>query len=324
MAEQRPAYIDGLEVAAIEMRRGVLGQGGVFGAGDLAVTAGAGNTVDVAAGQAFIDNNFGAFQGRYAIVNDATKNSANFEGGGIPAPGAQPAVHQIVAKIWDPAFEAVGVGGRRWRLMVVPGVPTSGATIDNRSGAVGGGAATNSPQLAADPWRNTLRLADVHQTSAGVLTIRDRRPWARGIEYSSIWNGGNRTLIDAVMSQLQPAPPGFTRRVEVGANGLIQVSIGATGLSPSATTAGWVGLGFAVDGTVIQETTAARLTNAAVDYYTPLNVLHPHSVTPGSHLVEVRGRKLGGTSWVILGAATQPISFEIRERLSANSGNGSA
>lgn len=187
MTETRPFYQDGLEVAALELRLVVILLQGVVGAGDLKVTQGAGSTVDVALGQAILNNNFASFQGRYGIVNDATKNSANFEGGGIPAPGAQPALHQIVAKMWDPAYEAVGVNGRRWRLMVVPGAPASGCTIDNRLGAVD---AAVGAQLVTDPWRNALRLADVHQATNGVLTIRDRRPFARG-QYRRILRTAN-------------------------------------------------------------------------------------------------------------------------------------
>jgi hypothetical protein len=184
MTELRPFYQEGLEVGGLELRLGMpFVSTGAMDVNSLKATVGAGNTVDIAAGWGIVENNFGAFQGKYGIVNDATKNSANFEGGGIPAAGAQPAVHAIVAKVWDPAYESVATyghtlaDGRRWRLMVVPGVATTGAQIADplaanyRAGAV---------SLTADPWRNVMHICDVLRATNGTITIADRRLDATG------------------------------------------------------------------------------------------------------------------------------------------------
>jgi hypothetical protein len=170
MAELEPILMDGLDATGVDLRFLLEEfQEGVLGVADLKVTA-AGAQVDVAAGRGIVKGDHATFQGKYGIINDNVKNSVNFEGGGIPGPQANPVLYQIIAKIWDPAFEG-GAGVRRWRLQVVAGTPTSGATIDNRLGA--------NP-LTADPWRSAVRLADVHQATNGTLTVRDRRPMAKG------------------------------------------------------------------------------------------------------------------------------------------------
>jgi hypothetical protein len=314
MTELRPAYIDGLEVAALELRLGVPNvQGGVMDANALKVTAGAGNTIDVAPGWAFIDNNFGSNQGRYVIANDATKNSVAFEGGGLPAPGAQPAVHQIVAKMWDPAYEAVGVNGRRWRLMVVPGVATSGATIDNRSGAVGGGAATNSPQLAADPWKNTIRLADVHQSTAGVLTIRDRRPWARGFNRWTKYTAGSMNVPTAALGVLNAVNLGWN--VEVGPGGLLIADL--TGWVQHTAAGGQVRIAMAVDGVAVDAGLSPRPPVAADPM--PIAGHWPLSMTPGYHNIQVWGT--AGATGTLLANASNPVYVDLREKIAQDAVN---
>lgn len=162
MAELEPVFLDDLDVTGQELRTAYSAlQAGVMGAGDLKVTAAAGNTVDVAPGVAFVP--LSVLDGGLVRAREsAVRNSATFEGGGIPAADAiNPRIDQIVARVFDVA------GSRRWRIMVVTGLPTGGATLDNRSGAAA---------LPAD----TLRLTDRHLTPAGVATLRDRRTWARG------------------------------------------------------------------------------------------------------------------------------------------------
>lgn len=165
MAELAPTFVAETQYQADDYRTAYTGlQEGVEGAGDLKVTVNAGQ-VDVAAGVVFIQGDALADQGLIRGRNDAAKNSGAFAAGGIPAAGANPRVHQIIARAYE--HESDGLGLRIWRLEVVAGTAAAGATLDNRSGA---GALPAS----------ACRLADVHQTAAGVLTARDRRPWARG------------------------------------------------------------------------------------------------------------------------------------------------
>lgn len=172
MAEIRPLGMDGLEVGGVELRMAMEAlDEGVLSHDSLRPSLGAGNTVDIAVGRGVVQGDFSVLQGKYWVANDATKNSAAFEGGGIPAAAAQPAVHQIVAKVWDPAYEAVGVNGRRWRLMVAAGAPAAGASLSNRTGAA---------NLAADPWRNAMPICDVLRNPDGSIAIQDRRIWAGG------------------------------------------------------------------------------------------------------------------------------------------------
>lgn len=174
MAESNLGFMDGLEARGMELRLGLLGlQEGVIGTNDLKPTLN-GATVDVAAGQACVQGDYASFQGLYGIINDATKNTNAFEGGGLPAPAANPAVHQIVAKVYDPVYEAGEVG--RWRLRVVPGVPTAGAQINDPTAA---GYRAGAVDINAGAWRSSMRIADVHQATNGTLTLRDRRPFAK-------------------------------------------------------------------------------------------------------------------------------------------------
>lgn len=178
MAEDRPFGMDGLEVAGPELRMALLGlEQGAYDHDSLRPSIGAGNTVDIASGWGVVQGDFSGIQGKYAVYNNASKNSAVFEGGGIPAAAGQPAVHQIVAKVWDAAYEAVGVNGRRWRLMVVAGAPAAGASLTNRTGAA---------NLEADPWKNSMPICDVLRNVDGTIAIQDRRLWAGGKVQSGI------------------------------------------------------------------------------------------------------------------------------------------
>lgn len=175
MTEQEPLFEHVLEISGQELRAAFDGlQEGVLGAGDLKVTPGAsGVNVDVAGGKGFVQGDTIADQRLYHIWNDATKNSAAFEAGDITAPDAtNPRLDQIIARLWD--HEADASGQRKWRLEVLAGTATSGATLDNRNGA------------AALP-DSAMRLADVLVPSGATglvaADIRDRRPWARGAHF---------------------------------------------------------------------------------------------------------------------------------------------
>lgn len=175
MTEIDPLFLDGLlnNLSGQSERQTFAPlQAGVMGAGDLKVTAGAGQQeLIVAGGAGFAQgNNVGVLdQGLYRVRNDAAKSSTIFEAGGPTAAALNPRLDQIVARVWDHATD--GLGLRKWRLAVVPGAESSGVTLDNRTG------------FAALP-ANCLLLADVvtrpGMTVYPAVDIRDRRPWARG------------------------------------------------------------------------------------------------------------------------------------------------
>ena len=174
MAELEPQFLEVVSTDARELRTAFMGkQAGVWDAGDLAVGPGTGLAIEVAAGVGFVQGTSVTDQGLYRIRNDATKSSAAFSGGGIPANNSgQPRIDQVIARVRDHTHDSSGL--RDWTLFVAVGVGTSGATLDNRSGAISNAALGN----------NWLRLADVlvpaGATSILSANIRDRRLRARG------------------------------------------------------------------------------------------------------------------------------------------------
>jgi hypothetical protein len=123
MTELPIVYQNAVEVSGQMLRHGIeapMGEG-VFGRGHLRVTAGAGLSVDVSSGTAWVKGDAITDQGLYRIRNDATKASSAFEAGGIPtAHASNPRIDQIIARVYD--HDADASGFRKWRLEVLPGV----------------------------------------------------------------------------------------------------------------------------------------------------------------------------------------------------------
>lgn len=171
MAELSPSFLAETQYQGDDYRTAYEGlKEGVIGAGDMKVSAGAGLTVNVAAGVVFIQGDAITDQGLIRGRNDAAKNSGAFATGPIGAAHATlPRLDQIVARAYE--HESDGLGLRIWRLEVVAGTATSGATLDNRNGA---GA------LPATACRLADVLVGAAATTIPAANIRDRRPWARG------------------------------------------------------------------------------------------------------------------------------------------------
>lgn len=94
--------------------RDVMGEG-VVGAGDLAVTAGTGNTVNVAAGAVWVvgDTNTN-LQPTYRVYNDGVVNK------GITPDPANPRIVLVVAQITDAGFSGAQ---RNWAITTIHGTP---------------------------------------------------------------------------------------------------------------------------------------------------------------------------------------------------------
>lgn len=163
--------------SAIDVRRFFFGapiQEGVIDAGSYEVTeraAGANMSVDIAASTgngALVQGDSITGQGLYfvpphsAVINEVVAT----------ADASDPRVDQIVLEILDTTHDSSG--SNLARVRVISGTATTGATLDNRTGA------------AALP-SNCLRLADLlvpaADTTCSNSQIRDRRPWARGAYY---------------------------------------------------------------------------------------------------------------------------------------------
>lgn len=140
---------------------------GILNPGDFAVSAGAGMQVSVAAGMANIRQTVNVegstfYNGLYEVGNDGASNPFNT----ILAPSVNPRVDGVILRVYDVTEQGLG-GASKAQIEWLPGSETTGATLDNRSGA--------TPLPA-----NSLLLADVLQTVGEVTvgTIRDRRPYA--------------------------------------------------------------------------------------------------------------------------------------------------
>jgi hypothetical protein len=142
-------------------------QEGVVASGDFAVSQRASTTnmsVDVAVGSAWIKVDSGARSGIAHVWSDAVDNVP------LGASNASlPRVDRIVMQYNDSSIPA-GTGGDTPTPRVITGTATSGATLDNETGA------------AAVP-NDALHLADVlvaaNTTAITNTAIRDRRAWAR-------------------------------------------------------------------------------------------------------------------------------------------------
>lgn len=165
---QAPGY------AALDIRRAVTGSGpqeGVLGDTDFLVTprfAGASQAVDVAAGEALVRGDSITRQGLYHCALEANLTGITQ----VDVPGAdsvKPRIDQAVLEVKDDTHDASGLFVARVR--VVPGTPTTGATLTNRLGV--------APLPAT-----SLLLADLYsEANEGQIVttdIRDRRAWAHG------------------------------------------------------------------------------------------------------------------------------------------------
>lgn len=130
---------------------------GVVGSGDLVVAAGAGHSVDVAAGQAIVRGTQQSGQGPYIVSNDAAKNVA------IATPDATNGrIDLIQARVIDAAYSG-----------------TTGFSLNAKTGTPAASPAVPTPD------ENTLVLAEVlvpaGAASAASYTITDRRTRATAI-----------------------------------------------------------------------------------------------------------------------------------------------
>ncbi len=147
-------------------------QPGVVNSGDFKVTPGSGLGLNIAAGDAWVAGSHAGVvrQGLYPVAlasaDTATVGAAH---------ATLPRIDQVVLRVRDaaPAPAAGGDAENSGKIEVVAGTATSGATLDNRTGA------------AALPV-SSLRLADILVPAAFTgpfvqnTHIRDRRAWALG------------------------------------------------------------------------------------------------------------------------------------------------
>lgn len=265
-------------------------QGGVMSAGDLKVTAGAGMTVNVAAGVAAVPDQTDTYPALTpvwrALLNGLVVTAAN---------GSNPRIDQVV-------IDADGT------LSIVAGVATAGATLDNRNGAA---ALANGLVRLAD----LLIPAASSSISAG--NIRDRRPWARGAYSNSGKNAGSLVFSSATVALMDPL---LEVRIECTGNPMRVVF--KNGYAQASATAARLQFNFAIDGAAgaaPPPTLSAQWDEGMnpADTWFPINYEAVLTPAVGSHRIGMYGVIAGGGSWTFTG----PQLLEIEEIVRQNANN---
>lgn len=321
MALLETFVMEAQDIDAIDLRVGLLGlQEGVMAAGDLKVAAGAGvREVTVAAGRVVIQGDVaGIDQGRYSSRNDAAVSSndagsGKFEAGGIAANlSSDPLIAMIVARVYDQTHD--GSGLRKTRFEVITGVPTGGATLDNRNGAA---ALPGGCYLIAD-----VLVPGGNPVSIPVPNVRDRRKFAKGSHKSLKMFGGNYTVTDAAAPGTLLDTTNLNRRVEATGN---PIEVKLRGNVQSDVNQGYVALQVFLDGAEAEGVGAGPthfVTVTPVNRSTGFQVGWEVTPTPGSHLVGVAAYVGGGTvNGLVQAAGISPLQMAMTEITRQNTDN---
>lgn len=277
-------------------------QEGVLEAGDLKVTqraaGGAGPSVDVAIGTAWVRIDTGTRNGMAHVFSDAIGSAAVGAGH-----ATLPRIDQVVLQYNDSSIPA-GVGGNVPTLRVIPGTPTSGATLDNRTGA------------AALP-NDCVRLADVLQPAAGVnvttANIRDRRPRSRGAYKRVLRTAGDHSLNNTSITAIDAV--NLASRIECTGAPVRCKLRGRMALSTSNS----IIMAFRVDGAVQDGGEQLGITPVAGSLVL-VNLSWDLLPTAGSHLIAPYYLVTGGVL-TLSANATQPLLFTVEEIIRDNSDN---
>jgi hypothetical protein len=207
-------------------------QAGVTGPNELRVTPVSGLTLSVDAGDAWVAGSHSGVvrQGLYPVGAPTAEQVVVGT-----AHASLPRIDQVVLRVRDtvPAPAASGDAENTGKLEVVAGTATSGATLDNRTGA------------AALP-ASSLRLADI-LVPAGFTGpfvqnthIRDRRPFAHGAFFSVARTGGDYSttsgslvVVDATNLQPRIECSGVPVRMTLWVSNIHSVASGRTLVRPA-------------------------------------------------------------------------------------------
>lgn len=275
-------------------------QPGVFAAGDLQVTAGAGLGLNFAAGRGFITDDGSVHSAGTLLPASASAGSV------VVASNASgnPRIDQIILTL---------TGFDTGTVSVLQGTATVGATLDNR---------TNAAALPA----KSIRLADILVPNgfAGPFVagthIRDRRPWARGAYNRIIRASGDyavtTTVANTVLDSVNLAP-----RIETSGNpvhiefeALMRDGVANTGFNMSLLMDG-VGIEGTGTLTSISPTTAGAGTAWLV------RVRYPAIPAAGSHVFALTAWNTAAQTATLFANASNAAVFTIEEIVRQNASN---
>lgn len=272
-------------------------QEGVVGAGDFKVTPGGASLQwSVAAGAAWVQGDDTTRQGLYHQINDAAVT-------GLVSAGhaTLPRIDQVVLQMAD---SSVTGASNTPTLITVVGTATSGATLDNRTGA------------AALP-NSALRLADILVPAAlsgtiSAANIRDRRPWARGARYTIIGsNSGNPTTTLTTLANVSTL---FDARVECSGAPLdLQFTCNAF----HSVAGGQIIVAAMIDGTEVARAMSQTVANSVP----PLVLDAPLAPAAGSHLVQIFWSIFTAGTGTMLNSSGLIPRLRVREDVRQNASN---
>lgn len=255
-------------------------QAGAVGGTHLKVTpAGASYQLSIAAGQAWVQA-IGTRMGRYLVINDATDTATI-----AAAHATNPRIDQIIVRVKDAAD--LGDVTNTPTFEVIQGTATSGATLDNRTGA-------------ASLPSNSLRLADilVPSVAAGFTGtfvqnthIRDRRPWARGAFARAIQTSGAGYTTTST-SYVAIDDTNLLLRLECSGNPMVVTLRGGAANSSANAINSYQ---LRVDGVTAEGTEGIPATSATANASLPLAVSRVVIPAAGSHTFSWWWKVSGGT-----------------------------
>jgi hypothetical protein len=278
-------------------------QEGIIGAGDLKITPGAGLVLNYAAGSAMVVDDSGLLaSGALLPVTIAAGSTVTIAANA----SGNPRLDQIILTL---------TGYRTGTVSILQGTATAGATIDNRTGA------------AALP-SGAMRLADVLVTNgfAGPfvadVSLRDRRPWARGIRFAANGNNAGDPNFTSTVAWADLLPTQFKRRFEFG-GGLVEVRLSGVAYHVTAGGAGSIGISLDTTGNIMGGqwkigSPAANETDAfSLHYFLPTGA--------GSHLFIPQVLNLAGAGGLsIQNSASAFPHYQVIEHPSLQSADNGA
>lgn len=290
---------------AIDLRRMIEAasaiQEGAFDSTGWKVTENAGGpnmTVQVAAnvGLARVDGDSVAFQSAYVVAPHSAVVTLDV----AAAHSTNPRVDMVALQVRDNTHDASGQNDAR--VVYLTGTATSGATLDNLNG---------SPSLPS----SAIRLADVlvpaADTTISNSQIRDRRKWARGLNwfFRKITSGPAVAAGVAVIDATNWAP-----RVELSGKPLLievnaQYSANA-GSSADSTINMFVFVDSAAQNarSVKPSVSAATGSNWIMDLVEIIA-----APTAGSHIIDIRQSASNNTNAILNASSTGGAIFRLTE-----------
>jgi hypothetical protein len=301
---------------AIDLRRMIQsasgGQEGVFDALGWKVTEASGGAnmtvlVDADVGLARVDGESVVNQGPYIVAPHSTNITLDV----ATANATNPRIDTVILHVRDNTHDALGSNDARVRIL--SGTATSGATLDNRTGA------------AALP-SNAILLADVlvpaTDTTISNAQIRDRRKWAHGA-HKRMFRADTTEYTTTSLSMVAVDTTRFQARVECSGAPL-RFLLNCT--TRNSVTAGITAVGVWQDGALMDGMSLGfvypSVTGSATAH--PATGMWQTVPSAGSHLFTLAYKTVTAATATLFAAAGQPLLLAVEEVVRPDADNGTA